>query len=66
MSRIQRLLKESDVVRAIGLLRASRDVWPDGQVFGAADVRADEELLILREIFHADLPSKIYYSLFYI
>lgn len=57
MAKIQNLLRESKIGDAIALLRASRDVWPEGDVFGAAEVQPDEELLILREIFHADLSS---------
>lgn len=35
-----------------------REVWPEGDVFGSADVDPDEELELLKQILHADLPSK--------
>uniref|UniRef100_UPI0037E7CBCE protein timeless homolog isoform X1 n=1 Tax=Semicossyphus pulcher TaxID=241346 RepID=UPI0037E7CBCE len=41
---------------ALGLLRAAREVWPEGDVFGSADVEPDEELELLKQILHADLP----------
>jgi len=58
MGKIQKLLKESDINQAVALLRASREVWPEGEVFGHVEIRPDEELLFLRELFFADLPSK--------
>ncbi|KAG7494069.1 hypothetical protein JOB18_022312 [Solea senegalensis] len=41
---------------ALGLLRAAREVWPEGDVFGAADVEPEEELELLKQILHANLP----------
>lgn len=35
-----------------------REVWPEGDVFGSADVDPDEELELLKQILHADLPSE--------
>lgn len=58
MGNIQKLLKEAKIQPAVALLRASRDFWPEGEVFGALEVGPEEELLLLRELFYADLPSK--------
>ncbi|XP_062255221.1 protein timeless homolog isoform X1 [Platichthys flesus] len=41
---------------ALALLRAAREVWPEGDVFGSADVDPEEELELLKQIMHADLP----------
>lgn len=35
-----------------------RDVWPEGDVFGSADVEPEEELELLKQILHANLPSE--------
>lgn len=58
LNRIQKLLKETRIPAAVAYLRASRDVWPEGEVFGALDIRPEEELLLLREIFVAALPGE--------
>ena len=59
LSRIQKLLKESGKIQlAVAFLRASREVWPEGEVFGAPDIRPEGELLLLRELFYADLPGE--------
>uniref|UniRef100_A0A8C9WTW7 Timeless circadian clock n=1 Tax=Sander lucioperca TaxID=283035 RepID=A0A8C9WTW7_SANLU len=41
---------------ALALLRAAREVWPEGDVFGSADVEPEEELELLKQILHANLP----------
>lgn len=33
-------------------------MWPEGDVFGSADVEPDEELELLKQILHANLPSE--------
>lgn len=58
MGKIQQLLKEAKTHLAVALLRTCRDVWPEGEVFGPPEVGPEHELLLLREIFHTDLPSK--------
>lgn len=35
-----------------------REVWPEGDVFGSADVEPEEELELLKQILHANLPSE--------
>lgn len=37
-----------------------REVWPEGDVFGSADVEPEEELELLKQILHANLPSKFF------
>ena len=58
MGKIQKFLKQSNIDSAVAHVRASREVWPEGDVFGAADIQPEEELLILRELFYADLPGE--------
>ncbi|XP_077460077.1 protein timeless homolog [Stigmatopora argus] len=41
---------------ALALLRAAREVWPEGDVFGSTDVEPEEELELLKKILHAELP----------
>uniref|UniRef100_A0A8C6NLK7 Timeless circadian clock n=1 Tax=Nothobranchius furzeri TaxID=105023 RepID=A0A8C6NLK7_NOTFU len=43
---------------ALALMRAAREVWPEGDVFGSADVEPEEELELLKQILHANLPSE--------
>ncbi|XP_050190499.1 protein timeless homolog isoform X2 [Myiozetetes cayanensis] len=54
--RIQECLWHSQVPQALRLLRSARDVWPEGDVFGAADAGPPEETRLLREILVAPLP----------
>ncbi|KAJ7418474.1 Protein timeless like protein [Willisornis vidua] len=54
--RIQECLRDSQVPQALRLLRSARDVWPEGDVFGAADSGPPEETRLLREILVAPLP----------
>lgn len=37
-----------------------REVWPEGDVFGSADVEPEEELELLKQILFANLPSKLF------
>lgn len=41
-----------------------REVWPEGDVFGSADVEPEEELELLKQILHANLPSKVFKILY--
>ncbi|XP_063071673.1 protein timeless homolog [Engraulis encrasicolus] len=56
MVRIQDALIGRQGPEALSLLRAARDVWPEGDVFGAADVEPEEELDLLKQILQANLP----------
>lgn len=37
-----------------------REVWPEGEVFGAADIEPEEEFMALREIHFTNLNGKSY------
>ncbi|XP_068576623.1 protein timeless homolog [Cebidichthys violaceus] len=56
MVRVQDALLVRLAPDALGLLRAAREVWPEGDVFGSADVEPEEELELLKQILHANLP----------
>lgn len=51
--RIQKALKSKKAAEALALLRTSRKLWPETEVFGSNDMSADDELLLLREMFFA-------------
>lgn len=53
--RIQKELRANNIEHALGLLRASREVWPENDLFGKTTTTPEEELLTLRDIFLADL-----------
>ncbi|XP_060821669.1 protein timeless homolog isoform X2 [Bombus pascuorum] len=55
MKKVQKLLRSKDLEQAIGLIRAAREVWPENDSFGSANITSGEEFLALREIFFADL-----------
>uniref|UniRef100_UPI003AAC0EDC protein timeless homolog isoform X1 n=1 Tax=Centroberyx gerrardi TaxID=166262 RepID=UPI003AAC0EDC len=56
MVRVQDALLAKLGPEALGLLRAAREVWPEGDVFGSADVEPEEELELLKQILNANLP----------
>ncbi|XP_033822405.1 protein timeless homolog [Periophthalmus magnuspinnatus] len=56
MIRVQDALLNRLGPEALGLLRAAREVWPEGDVFGSPDVEPEEELELLKQILHANLP----------
>ncbi|RMB90387.1 hypothetical protein DUI87_33273 [Hirundo rustica rustica] len=56
--RIQECLRDSRLPQALRLLRSAREVWPEGDVFGAADAGPPEETQLLREILVAPLPRQ--------
>uniref|UniRef100_A0A8C7RDP7 Timeless N-terminal domain-containing protein n=1 Tax=Oncorhynchus mykiss TaxID=8022 RepID=A0A8C7RDP7_ONCMY len=56
MVRVQDTLLNRLGPEALGLLRAARSVWPEGDVFGSADVEPEEELELLKQILIANLP----------
>uniref|UniRef100_A0A3Q2P483 Timeless circadian clock n=1 Tax=Fundulus heteroclitus TaxID=8078 RepID=A0A3Q2P483_FUNHE len=58
MIRVQDALLARLGPEALALLRAAREVWPDGDVFGSSDVEPEEELDLLKQIFHANLPRR--------
>ncbi|KAM9444217.1 protein timeless homolog [Clarias gariepinus] len=56
MIRIQDALLARTGPEALGLLRAAREVWPEGDVFGSAEVESEDELNLLKQILFAELP----------
>lgn len=42
-----------------------REVWPEGDVFGSADVEPEEELELLKQILYANLPSQFVFFVFF-
>ncbi|XP_035244175.1 protein timeless homolog [Anguilla anguilla] len=56
MVRVQDALLARLGPEALGLLRAAREVWPEGDVFGSTDVEPEEELQLLKQILFAELP----------
>ena len=59
MRRIQGALKTSKAEEAVALTRAAREVWTEGEPFGAADAETEEEFMTLREILFADLGGEL-------
>ncbi|KAL6437558.1 hypothetical protein ACFW04_004180 [Cataglyphis niger] len=59
MKKIQNLMRQRNLEQALGLLRAAREIWPENDCFGRADMPPEEEFLALREIFFADLGAII-------
>jgi len=55
MKNIQRALKEKEPALAVALMRAAREVWPEGDSFGEKDAEAEDEFMALREVLFADL-----------
>jgi len=53
--RIHIHLKKAHAAHALALMRAAREVWPEGEVFGPADAEAEDEFMTLREILFADM-----------
>uniref|UniRef100_A0A3B1IWF9 Timeless circadian clock n=1 Tax=Astyanax mexicanus TaxID=7994 RepID=A0A3B1IWF9_ASTMX len=56
MIRIQDAVLARTGPEALSLLRAAREVWPEGNVFGSAEVQPEEELELLKQILFAELP----------
>ncbi|KAJ8036132.1 Protein timeless-like [Holothuria leucospilota] len=57
MVRIQHCLHNGQAGDGIALLRAAREVWPDGDIFGAADIAPEDEFMALREIHFTNLNA---------
>ena len=55
MRNIQRALRDQKPSLAVALLRAAREVWPDGDNFGEAGAEPEEEFMALREVLFAEL-----------
>ncbi|XP_029654177.1 protein timeless homolog [Octopus sinensis] len=57
MVRIQTCLRSKNASEAVALLRAAREVWPDNNEFGSAEMSPEDEFLALREVFMANLSQ---------
>ena len=57
MYRIHESLKNRQPGVALALLRASREVWPENDAFGASDADNEDEFMAMREILMADIPK---------
>ncbi|XP_071489964.1 protein timeless homolog [Diadema antillarum] len=55
MVKIQQSLRAGRAGEALALFRASREVWPEGDVFGASDIEPEDEFMALREIHFTNL-----------
>ncbi|GCB75773.1 hypothetical protein scyTo_0018261, partial [Scyliorhinus torazame] len=55
MIRIQDALLAGKAAEALVLLRAAREVWPEGDVFGSSDLRLEDESQLLRQVLFAKL-----------
>eukprot|EP00092_Neocalanus_flemingeri_P015916 GFUD01017233.1.p1 GENE.GFUD01017233.1~~GFUD01017233.1.p1 ORF type:complete len:1724 (+),score=585.73 GFUD01017233.1:81-5252(+) len=55
MKSIQKALRNKEVALAVALMRAGREVWPEGDSFGEAGAEAEDEFMALREVLFADL-----------
>jgi hypothetical protein len=56
ISRIQQFIRHNEAAKAVTLLRAARDVWPENDTFGEANADPEEEFMALREILFYELP----------
>ncbi|XP_014669894.1 PREDICTED: protein timeless homolog [Priapulus caudatus] len=54
--RIQDAMRENRPAEAVALFRSAREVWPEDNEFGAADIGPEEEFMALREVFYANIP----------
>ncbi|XP_041372172.1 protein timeless homolog [Gigantopelta aegis] len=57
MIKIQDALRGHRAGESVALLRAAREVWPERNDFGSADISPEDEFMALREIFMTHLPS---------
>ncbi|XP_039970840.1 protein timeless homolog [Bactrocera tryoni] len=59
MLRLHRFLLDQLFEKAVSLLRAAREVWPENDVFGAMSAAPEDELLLLREIYMHNIESAL-------
>ena len=43
-----------------------REVWPERNEFGTADISPEDEFMALREIFMTSLPSKFIFTVIFL
>ena len=58
MRNIQKALRDMEPAKAVALMRAAREVWPDGDNFGEAGAEPEEEFMALREVLFAELGAE--------
>ncbi|XP_044535909.1 protein timeless homolog [Gracilinanus agilis] len=58
MARIQDRLLAGQAPEALTLLRAAREVWPEGDAFGSPELSAEDEVELLQHIFSAQFPRQ--------
>ncbi|XP_012588100.1 PREDICTED: protein timeless homolog isoform X2 [Condylura cristata] len=58
MLKIRDGLLAGQAPQALALLRAAREVWPEGDVFGSQDLSPEEEIQLLKQILAAPLPRQ--------
>uniref|UniRef100_A0A0K8V7G8 Protein timeless n=1 Tax=Bactrocera latifrons TaxID=174628 RepID=A0A0K8V7G8_BACLA len=59
MLRLHRFLRDQLFEKAVSLLRAAREVWPENDAFGAMSAAPEDELLLLREIYMHNIESAL-------
>lgn len=57
MKRLHQLLLDEDFERAVLLMRAGRASWTDSECFGAQNAQPEDELMLMKEIYLADLVT---------
>jgi len=55
MKNIQKSLRSKEPAMAVALMRAGREVWPEGDSFGESGAEAEDEFMALREVLFANL-----------
>ncbi|XP_054719103.1 protein timeless homolog [Uloborus diversus] len=53
--KIRDSITANDAASAVALLRAARELWPEGDAFGNATISAEEEVNILKEIHFSNV-----------
>ncbi len=56
MRRISKHLRSKEYPEAVSLLRAAREVWPEGDIFGPQAADHTQDFLTLQEVFMANIP----------
>lgn len=57
MYKIRHALVSKQAEQAVSLLRSARELWPDGDSFGAADIDSEDEFMVLREIYLSNIEN---------
>ncbi|PRD21297.1 UNVERIFIED_CONTAM: Protein timeless-like protein [Trichonephila clavipes] len=55
--KIREALLTEEVEQAVSLLRSARELWPEGNSFGVADIDSEDEYDVLREIYMSNLEN---------